>query len=95
MAQYEILYWQDLPSLVEATDDNGSHKIQLSERFQALIDHVAMEKGLAGTDAYLEEWRRGEPQQRDGTAQEIAQAVADEMEAKFKELLAAATTAAS
>ncbi len=46
-------------------------------------------------DAYLEEWRRGEPQQRDGTAQEIAQAVADEMEAKFKELLAAATTAAS
>tara|TARA_B100000315_G_scaffold252121_1_gene288217 strand:+ start:61 stop:348 length:288 start_codon:yes stop_codon:yes gene_type:complete len=95
MAQYEILYWQDLPSLVEATDDNGSHKIQLSERFQALIDHVAMEKGLAGTDAYLEEWRRGEPQQRDGTAQEIAQAVADEMEAKFKELLAAATAAAS
>ena len=93
MAKYEILYWQDLPSLVEATDDNDTHKIQLSERFQALIDHVAMEKGLAGTDAYLEEWTRGEPQQRVGTAEEVVQAVADELEAQFEEIMASATAA--
>ena len=93
MAKYEILYWQDLPSLVEATDDDDTHKIQLSERFQALIDHVAMEKGLAGTDAYLEEWTRGEPQQRDGTAEEVVQAVADELEAQFEDIMAAATAA--
>lgn len=93
MAKYEILYWQELPSLVEASDENGTHKIQLSERFQALIDHVAMEKGLAGTDAYLEEWTRGDPLERDGTAEEVANAVAEELEAGFSELMAAATAA--
>ena len=91
MAKYAILNWQDLPSLVEATDENGTHKIQLSEAFQALIDNVAMQKGLLGSDAYLEEWTRGESLQRDGSAEEVAKAVADELEAQFPEIMAAAT----
>ena len=78
MAKYTILYWQEIPSLVEATDDDGTHKIQLSQRFQALIDNVAMKRELAGTDAYLEEWNRGEIQERDGTAEEVVKAVSDE-----------------
>ena len=90
MAEYTILYWRELPSLVEATDGNGTHKIQLSERFQALIDLVAMKQGLAGTDAYLEEWTRGETQERDGTAEEVAKAVAEELEAQFDDIQNAA-----
>lgn len=90
MTKFAILYWQEVPSLVEATDDDGTHKIQLSDRFQALIDHVAMERGLAGTDAYLEEWTRGDSQERDGTAEEVAKAVAEELEAKFNEIKTAA-----
>ncbi len=93
MAKYTILSWQEIPSLVEATDDDGTHKIQLSQRFQALIDNVAMKRGLAGTDAYLEEWNRGEIQERDGTAQEVVKAVAEELEAKFDDLMAAAIAA--
>jgi hypothetical protein len=93
MAEYAILYWQEVPSLVEAKDEDGSHKIQLSEKFQELIDHVAMKRGLAGTDAYLEEWTRGKAQQRDGSAEEVAKAVAEETEASYKDIKAAAISA--
>ncbi len=93
MAKFEILYWQKLPSMVEATDDDGTQKIQLSQRFQDLIDYVAMETGLAGTDDYLEKWTRGESQERDGTAEEVVKAVADEFEAQFEDIKAAVTAA--
>ena len=93
MAKFEILYWQKLPSMVEATDDDGTQKIQLSQRFQDLIDYVAMETGLAGTDDYLEKWTRGESQERDGTAKEVVKAVADEFEAQFEDIKAAVTAA--
>ena len=37
MATYQILYWQEIPSLIEARDDGGVKKIQLNSKFQALI----------------------------------------------------------
>ena len=48
----QVLYWQDLPSVVKA----GDVKRQLPEWFQHEIDRVAMEQGLLGSDAYLEQW---------------------------------------
>ena len=92
MTKYIILNWQDLPSLVEATDDDGSHKIQLRQRFQALIDHVAMESGLMGSDAYLDAWNKSDAQEREGTAEEVAKAVAEEIEAQFDDIMAANTS---
>lgn len=84
MANVRILYWHQIPSVVEARDDQGGrHKEQLSQRFQELIDRVAMRRKLVGTDAYLEGWRRGRSEQRDGRAEEVAKAVATEMEAAF------------
>ena len=83
MAQYTILYWQDIPSLVEVRQGRKRHKVQLSERFQELIDKVAMRKGLFGTDNYLEEWRRGEPLSRDGSPEEVVQQVAAEIESEY------------
>ena len=88
MAKYTILNWQDLPSLVEASDEVGTHKIQLSQRFQALIDHVAMESGLMGSDAYLEAWKKTDVQERVGTAEEVAKAVVEEVEAQFDDIMA-------
>ncbi len=84
MANYSILYWQDIPSVVEARDDDGVHKLQLDRKFQELIDAVAMRNGLAGTDAYLEEWRRGKRLAREGSAEEVASAVKAELEAEFR-----------
>ena len=90
MAKYSVLYWQDIPSVVEATDENGVHKLQLDRKFQELIDAVAMRKGLAGTDAYLEQWRRGKRVAREGSAAAVASAVKAELEAEFRAIRAAA-----
>ncbi len=90
MANYSILYWQDIPSVVEAKDENGVHKLQLDRKFQELIDAVAMREGLAGTDAYLDEWRRGKRVARAGSAAEVARAVKAELEAEFRTIRAAA-----
>ena len=93
MADYTILYWQDIPSMVEAREGRAKSKIQLSDRFQVLIDAVAMRKGLVGTDAYIEEWRHGERQSRDGSVEEVAAAVAAELEAQYETIKTAAMAA--
>ena len=80
--------------MVEARDGNGTHKVQLSSRFQELIDMAAMRRGLAGTDQYLEEWRRGRPVEREGDATTAAKGLADEIEAKFDEIRASAIAGA-
>ena len=87
MARFRILYWHQIPSVVEASDDQGArHKEQLSARFQELIDSIAMRKKLVGTDAYLEGWRRSRPEMREGEAIDVSKAVALELEAKFDEI---------
>lgn len=87
MARVRILYWQDIPSVVEAQDgEGGKHKESLSTRFQELIDSIAMRKKLVGTDAYLEGWRRSRPKEREGTAMEAAKAVTAELEAAFDQI---------
>jgi hypothetical protein len=83
VAKYHVLYWKDIPSVVEATDGGDSATVQLSERFQILIDAVAMKLGLDGTDEYLEQWDHGDESERAGSAREVADAVARELEDKF------------
>ena len=53
MATVQVLYWQDVPSVVKAPD---GAKRQLPDWFQQEIDRRAMEQGLVGSDAYLEHW---------------------------------------
>lgn len=84
MAKCTVLCWQEVPSLVEARDGAGAHKVQLSERFQELIDMVAMRRGLAGTDDYLTAWRRSPAEEREGSAREAAEALAAEIEQRYE-----------
>jgi hypothetical protein len=90
MARFTVLSWQEIPSVVEARDGEGSHKIQLSDRFQELIDRAAMRRKLAGTDAYLGHWSKGRPKTREGSAREVAEAVAAELEARYEHIRAEA-----
>jgi hypothetical protein len=90
MADYSILYWQEIPSLIEATDGNTTHKTQLSGQFQELIDLIAMKRRLAGSDAYLEGFHRGDPVQREGTPETVANAVREELEAQYDSIKLAA-----
>lgn len=85
MATYHILYWQEIPSLVEARDENESHKIQLSQKYQALIDQAAMVRKFAGSDSYLEQWNKGKAETRSGSAKDVARQVAAELESRFEQ----------
>jgi cvfA/B/C family virulence factor len=90
MATYEIVTWKDIPAVVEARDERGSVSRQLSERFQALIDSVAMQFGGDTSEAYLEAWTRSDPRERPGAAADVADAVVAEIEARFPEFIARA-----
>ena len=87
MARWEIVAWQEIPAAVEATDDGGQVTLQLSERFQALIDSVAMQQGLEASDAYLEQWRKVPGGERPGSAREVGEAVVAEIEARFMDYI--------
>ena len=65
MAQLVITYWRDIPAQVTASLPGGRRaervKRELSPRFAQAIDSAAMRSGATGTDAYLADWRPGEP----------------------------------
>lgn len=60
MAKLTTVYWRDIPAQVIAKERRETVKKVLSERFAEAIDRAAMRAGMAGTDAYLEQWRRQE-----------------------------------
>jgi Virulence factor len=82
MATYKVMYWQEIPSQIRAEDDDGDVSLPLSPKFADLIDRLAMQRGLTGSDDFLAEWHWGEELDRDGTAQEVAEAVKAELEAQ-------------
>ena len=90
MTTYTILNWQEIPSSIEAKDGESTSKVQLSERFQSLIDKTAMRRDLAGTDAYIEGFNKGPPIETEGTPEEATRLVKDDLESKFDEIAKAA-----
>ena len=88
MARITIVYWREIPSVVEARDRRGRHKIELSQRFQELIDLIAMKEKLAGTDEYLALWNKGRPTEHEGDPEAAAAAVAGEIEARYETIRA-------
>jgi len=87
---YTILYWQEIPSLVEAKDGESTSKAQLSDRFQDLIDKAAMRRDLAGTDAYIEGFKKGPSIETEGSPEEAVRLVKDNLESQFEEIAKAA-----
>jgi hypothetical protein len=82
VTRFQILYWQDVPSLVKAfADDGTATSRQLDPWFQQEIDRRAMAQGLLESGAYLEAWSWGEPQEREGSVDEVLEAVAAELDA--------------
>ena len=81
MATYRILYWQEIPSQIKAVDDLDEVTVRLDARFMERIDQLASQRGLQAADDYLAQWRWSDPQERDGTAADVAAAVKRELEA--------------
>lgn len=83
MAQYQVLYWKDLPSLVRSEDLSGEVQVPMGARFDHMIDRRAMREGLEGGDEYLDAFHWGEVLEKEGTAQSVAARVKEELEAQF------------
>lgn len=81
MAEYRIVYWKHIPTMVIATDNGRQVRVALPPRFQAAVDAYAVSDGSASDAAYSAGFHKGEWQQRDGTPEEVAQTVAAELEA--------------
>lgn len=62
MAQKIIVYWRDIPAQVTIKAGRKSAKRELPKRFMVAIDQCAMTIGAKDSDAYLAEWRRGDPE---------------------------------
>lgn len=86
MARVRITYWRDIPVLVTAREGADGASVPLSQRFQDLVDGVAMQDGLAAAEEYLAQWRAGLEEERPGAPEAVARAVAAELEARFGEI---------
>ena len=62
MADRIIVYWRNIPAQVTVKAGRKTARRELSLRFTEAIDMCAMRVGAADTDAYLAEWRRGDPE---------------------------------
>jgi hypothetical protein len=83
MAEYRITYWREIPSMVTARDGDETAKAGLPARFQEAIDEAAMRQGMAGSDAYLEQWRHGDWQVGDGSPDQLVSQVAERIDAEY------------
>jgi len=71
-----------VPSQIKADDGFDEVTLPLDDRFQERIDALAARRNLQGSDDYLAQWRWSEDRERDGSAQEIAEAVKSELESE-------------
>jgi hypothetical protein len=82
MATYKVLYWQEIPSQIRAEDDEGNEvSLELSPKFMEHIDATAQKRGFTNSDDYLAQWKWSDEQQRDGSAEQVAEVVKAELEA--------------
>ena len=84
MTRYRVLTWRDIPMQVKVfEDDLRPVSRELPKWFAEHIDRVAMRDGLLGADTYLEQLAWSEFVERDGSAEEVADAVLAELEAEW------------
>ena len=82
MANYKILFWQEIPTQIKAEDDLDEVTVMLDDKFMAQVDILAAKRGLQSTDDYLAQWKWSEEEEREGSAHEVAEALKTELEAK-------------
>ncbi len=79
MASCQVMFWKHIPSQVKAWDDDQEVKRMLPDYFQAAIDAYAMKDGSTEMDAYLDGWRWGPVEEREGAPREVVDALVDEL----------------
>ncbi len=84
MTRYRVLCWREIPMQVKVfEDDRRPVSRPLPAWFTEHVDRVAMRDGLVGSDDYLGQLNWSEDVERDGGAEEVADAVLAELEAEW------------
>jgi hypothetical protein len=83
VAEVVVVYWRDIPAQVIVGKGRRGTKVQLSERFEQVIDRCAMKVGASDTDAYLSEWRKAPAYNVEGAAEDVAKSEAERIEKEF------------
>jgi hypothetical protein len=85
MARYQILYWEHIPLGVKATDVNGTVRENLPARFQEAVEEASLKAGQTSAAAYTSMFKWGREMEREGTASEVAAAIAQELDETWNE----------
>ena len=86
MTKTFVLFWQDIPTVIEARDATGIEKVELSKRFSELVDLIAMKKGLIGTDDYLQNWKKKKFPNSTKTAKQTVLEMSKYYESKYEDI---------
>ncbi len=84
MTTYQILYWYDIPTQVRAKEGRERSSKPLPDRFMQSVDKAAMAAKVTATDAYMGGFKWNAAQEREGTPEEVATAVAEEINAEYE-----------
>jgi len=86
MARYRIMYWKDIPQSFTVEGEGRTIKKELSQKIQNAIDAYAMAAGLTSTTDYAKEYKRGQWIEREGSPEEVAEALLAELEDEFAKI---------
>jgi len=86
MAKYRIMYWKHIPQSFTVEGDGRTVKKQLSQKIQDKIDAYAMAVGATSTSDYAAQFKRGQWIEREGTPEEVADALLSELETEFAKI---------
>jgi metal-dependent amidase/aminoacylase/carboxypeptidase family protein len=86
MARYRIMYWKHIPQSFTVEGEGRTIKKQLSQKIQDKIDAYAMVEGLTSTSDYAAQYKRGDWVERDGSPEEVAEALLSQLEADFAKI---------
>lgn len=86
MARYRIMYWKHIPQSFTVEGNGRTIKKELPQRIQNAIDAYAMAVGLTSTSDYTKEFKRGEWTERNGSPEEVAEALLSELETEFAKI---------
>jgi hypothetical protein len=83
MAEYQILYWDDVPYGVRAFEDKKRVSKQLPPKFMKVIGVLCMVTGRNSQADFQKGFVWGPRLSREGTAEQVAQQVRDETIAAY------------
>jgi hypothetical protein len=80
----KIMYWKDIPCSVRVEEGRRNRVTRkLPDIYMQVVDAVAMKEGTVGSDDYQAAFRWGEPEERSGAPEAIADAVVEEILARY------------